>query len=76
MIVKIRLISSGIFLLNERRPASTCITGTCSLTAASAPDNVDLYHHKRLQTVFFPEFAAYETQDLCCHTTMGFAINL
>ena len=37
-----RLISSGIRRLKDRRPASTWATGMCSLAAASAPASVEL----------------------------------
>ena len=39
---KILFTSSGIFILNERSPASTCTTGICNLTAAKAPAKVEL----------------------------------
>ena len=39
--VRTRLISSGIARLKERRPASRWATGTCSLTADSAPASVE-----------------------------------
>jgi len=37
----IRLISSGILLLNERSPASICAMGIFSLDAATAPASVE-----------------------------------
>ena len=39
--VRIRLISSGIFILYERSPASICATRICNLLAAKAPARVE-----------------------------------
>jgi hypothetical protein len=41
-----RLTSSGIFLLNDRKPASTWATGICSLAAARTPARVVLVSPK------------------------------
>ena len=40
--VTTRLTSSGMRMSNERRPASTCASGTPSLAATSAPASVEL----------------------------------
>ena len=42
-----RLISSGMRRSKERRPASTCATGTCNLAAASAPEAWSSCRHRR-----------------------------